>query len=195
MRIYVTDSRVREGVHPVTWKPDGIVVFVVHDRAVSLGGELDDVGGQPVLVSAAFGLGHRFCARQVPLSDVGGAVVRLAETVRQRSRPLRQGNIVLVAAGRGRVESRLQARTRGAAQGLRGEGVEEVRSAAGRAIEVRGEVERVAMQADGVPPLLIGEEDDHVRTIQDRTRYGLLSSGISGRYGFMRILPCQRPSG
>ncbi|HET9928711.1 MAG TPA: hypothetical protein VFQ09_07850 [Rubrobacter sp.] len=45
-----------------------------------------------------------------------------------------------------------------------------MRSALGRAIEVRGEVERVAVQADGVPPLLIGEEDDHVRMVQGRTR-------------------------
>jgi hypothetical protein len=62
----------------------------------------------------------------------------------------------------------------------------------GRAVAVRGEVERVAVQADGFPPLLVGEAAVHIRTIQSRTRYRLLSVGISGLYKFRRILPCQR---
>jgi hypothetical protein len=105
---------------------------------------------------------------------------------------LRKGDVVPEAASRGRVEPRLQAGACGAAQWLRSKGVEEVCSTVGRAVEVRGEVEWLAVQADGIPPLLVGEED-HIRTIQSRTRYGLLSVGISGLYKFRRILPCQRP--
>ena len=55
---------------------------------------------------------------------------------------------------------------------LRGKGVEEVCPALGRAVEVRGEVERVAVQADSAPPLLGGEEGDHVRMIQGSSSFG-----------------------
>jgi len=53
---------------------------------------------------------------------------------------------------------------------LWGKGVEEVCPSPGRAVQVRGKVEGVAVQADSVPPLLVGEEDDDVRTIPLRVR-------------------------
>ena len=49
--------------------------------------------------------------------------------------------------------------------------------------------ERVAVQADGVPPLPVGEEDDHVLTIQGQTRLDLLACGTSDPYRCMRTLP------
>ena len=53
------------------------------------------------------------------------------------------------------------------------------------AVEVGRQVERVAVQPGGVPPLLIGEEDEDIGSICFRSGHGLLFSlSLSSVFGF-----------
>ena len=49
----IADGRIGQGVDAVAGQLHGLAVVVVEQRVVGVGGELQHVGGQPVLVAAA----------------------------------------------------------------------------------------------------------------------------------------------
>src|SRR5207248_473562 len=87
---------------------------------------------------------------------------RSVEVMGEGLRLRRQRDPISEAAGCGGVAAGLQAGARGTADRLAGKGVVEMRAALRHAVEVRHQVERVAVQARRIPPLLVGEEYDEV---------------------------------
>ena len=104
----------------------------------------------------------------------GGAVAALKAQSLAGKVPVVGGQDAAVAVHPcgGRIAARLQGRAGGRAHRLRGQRDRGLRAVPGHPIEVRGE------GAYGVPPLLVGEDDDHVRT-QER-------APIEGRSGRCR---------
>lgn len=73
-----------------------------------------------------------------------------------------QENAIFEATGGCAISPRLHLGARRVAHRLAGERVVHIRTSAGHAVEVGGQIERVAMHAGGVPALLITEQDDDV---------------------------------
>ncbi len=158
----VADCRVGLCVHPVAWECHFFFIVVENREPVWLRGEFEGVGSKPGLVAAAFTRWHRVAIRQVPLANVAGVIPRIVEPVGEGALSLREGNAVSEATGGGWIQAGLQARAGWAADGLARERVVDMRALARNPVEVRRQVERVAMQSHRVPALLVGKEDDHV---------------------------------
>ena len=109
----VTDRRVGYRIDAVPWQLHGLAVAVVQHGVVRLGGELQNVGRQPVAIAEAFVGRHRphgLALVEMPLADVGRVVPGLAEVVCQGAAVPGKGNGVAVTArGRG-VETGLAGR-------------------------------------------------------------------------------------
>ncbi len=75
--------RVGQCIHAVAGEFDGIALVVVHDGIVRLGGKLEKVRPEPVLVPSLLMLRDWVLIRKVPLADVSRAVTRLAKMVGQ----------------------------------------------------------------------------------------------------------------
>ena len=58
---------------------------VAQHAVVRIRGELEDVGGEPVLIAAALLGRHRLVGGEVPLADIGGVVARVAEVMGERA--------------------------------------------------------------------------------------------------------------
>ena len=177
MSVDVADHGIGQRVHPIAGEVDWLVVVVVQGRLVRVGGELEDVGGEPVVVSAAVSCrdrSGRIPGVEVPLADVSGGVPRLAEVVCEGFQIAGQRDAVPVATGARGVHPGLQAGARRSADRLAGEGAPDVGAAPRHAVEVGRQVEGVAVQPGGVPPLLVGEEDEDIRSICVRSGHGLL---------------------
>ena len=139
VRVHVSNPGVGEGVHPVTGQPHLVVVAVVDDGVVGIGGELQDIGRQPVLVSEPVRRRHRPARLpdvEVPLADVAGAVTGRGERVRQGMAALRQGDGIAPAAGGSGVEPGLQAGPRRTTHGLTGKGVGQVRVDSAQSVQI-----------------------------------------------------------
>ena len=162
MRVDVADRRVGHRVDAVAGQLPLRAVAVVEDGVVGVGGELEDVGGEPVLIAAALLRRHRLDVGEVPLADVAGAVAGAGEDIRQRLGVLGQGDLVAEDAGLRRVAAGLERRAGRAADRLAGEGVADVgpARAAGRSSASAPSGCRGAPR--GVVALLVGEEDDDV---------------------------------
>ena len=98
----------------------------------------------------------------MPLAHIGGLIARLFEIVRQRFYIGRQHDVVAKAAGVGGVAAGLEQGAAGAAHRLGGKGVGKLHSLFGQAVQVRGDIERLAKAAAGVPSLLVSEIKDDV---------------------------------
>ena len=57
MSINVADGSVGQSIHTIARKFDGVIVVVVKDGVLGIGGELKDVGSKPVFITASIGFG------------------------------------------------------------------------------------------------------------------------------------------
>ena len=173
----VADGGVGLGVDPVAGEPHRLLVVVEQHHVVAVGDELEQVGREPAVVAAACRLGH--CAvkpavGQVPLADVGGVVAGALEVMGQvgspggSGMPLRKQPVVVAYLPVCRHER---------AGPHTGWGVKACcRWVPARAqpVEVRRQLERVAVHPGGVPALLVGEEDDDIRRFAHPVPLGVL---------------------
>ena len=165
VRVHIADHGVGLCVDAVTGHFHRFAVVVVHHHVVGVRREFEQIRGQPVVVAAPLFLTHRtgaFVVGQVPLANVAGGVTGVLEVVGQGTQVRGQGDAIAKAACLCGVQAGLQARARRPTHRLDGERIVDVCATLGHAIEIGGQIQRVAVHAGGVPALLIGEEDDHV---------------------------------
>ena len=161
------DGAVGGGVHAVAGRAHLGPGAVVEDGLEGPRDQLRDVRGLPEVGEAPARLrGHRTVAvlppRQVPLAHVAGLVALPGQAGGQRRRsgarpnPLRQTPWLVAYC-----PLRRQARA-GAQTGWLVMGQQEARPLPRQAVEVRGEAHGAAVDPQGVPALLVGEDDQDI---------------------------------
>src|SRR5579859_103379 len=160
--VNIANRIIDDGIHAVARQFSGAVLIVVDNRIVWARGKFEDIGSHPVVIFPTLLLDHRISRAQMPLADIASIVASGAEVMGQRMSLCWQRDVVAIAAGRRRVNSRLHDRAGRATDGLAGKHRGEMRAAYGETIKVGRQLERVAMQAGGIPALLIGEKDDDI---------------------------------
>ena len=159
----------------------GMAVTVEHVPVIAMAGEFQHVRRKPVVVPAsAFGR-HGFgvvivlwVGGQMPFAYVGCIVTGFSEPMRQSLLVERKSHIVLIAARFRCPLARLQDGPRRTAHGLAGERPAKQCPLGRQAVEVWRDGECLAVAAAGVPTLLVGEEEDHVRSGGDIVSHGRL---------------------
>ena len=161
------DGAVGGGVHAVAGGPHLGPGAVVEDGLEGPRDQLRDVRGLPEVGEAPPRLrGHRTVAvlppRQVPLAHVAGLVALPGQAGGQRRRIRGEAEPVAPDAVAGGVLPAEETGPGGGADRLVGDGEQEARPLPRQAVEVRGEAHGAAVHPQGVPALLVGEDDQDI---------------------------------
>ena len=174
----VVHGAVRQKIRPVAVEVHPVPVPVVHESAVPVGGELQHVRRHPIIPPAAAPFGRdrlRLEVRmvrsggikgilrgQMPFPHVGGLVPGAVQVIRDRRDPGGQGAVVDVASDPGGIQAGLQTGSGRSAHGLAGHCQIEAHALRRQPVDPRGQSKGragdLSVAADGVVPLLIGEE-------------------------------------
>jgi hypothetical protein len=159
------DGGIRLRIHAVARQAHGLTLFVVQDQIIGIGGEFQNVAGQPFLVAAPLFLPHGagdIVIGEVPFADVARVIAGFPEMMRHRPASDWQRDAVAVTSGGCGIKAGLQAGSRRAADRLAGEGMGHVGASARHPVKIRHQLQRISVKAGTVPPLLIGEKDQNV---------------------------------
>ena len=169
------NGEIVDAIGPIAHKWDTLVICVVHIAVIAVAGELQHIGGHPVIpvsAPALLGYGARFViytrgmiGGKMPFPHVGRSIARLVEALRQRFHAAeRQRAAVDLAAHLGGVTSRLQAGTRRTAHRLAGKRIFIPRPVRRQCVQIRRYPQRLPVTAQRIPALLIGKIKNNIRS-------------------------------